>query len=59
MTATASEGEVLVFLPQEGNQKCSDCWIHWFEPHGCERGKFPCNSQDRTDGLVGVWRERP
>ena len=56
-TATAEDGTALVFKPCEGNQKCCDCWIEWFEPKSCRRGSFPCNSQDRTDGLVGVWQE--
>ena len=57
LTAQAADGTNLVFVECGGNQKCCDCWIQWFEPASCYRGNFACNSQDRTDGKVGYWRE--
>ena len=38
-----------------GGQKCSECWFEWFDTRLCQEA--PCNSQGRTDGLVGTWQE--
>lgn len=45
----------LYFRADAQVQKCSECWFQWFDTHLCDA--VPCNSQGRTDGKMGTWRE--
>lgn len=51
----AEKKQQLHFVKDTGNQRCFDCWFNWLDVSLCHKAK--CNSQDRTDGLVGHWEE--
>ena len=54
-TELTINGQKLKFVEDIENQRCRNCWFHWFDQEMCH--STPCNSQCRTDGKVGHWEE--